>query len=183
MPAARIFRFARTRRCAIAGSATRNACAISVVVRPPTSRRVSATRLSEASAGWQHVKTRASRSSGIALTSSSSTGSSCRRPMSSAFCWKTFSRRIRSIARFRAVVTIQAPGRARHAVARPALEGGRERVLHRVLGELEVTEDAREDRDGTAPLLSEDPLDVRLHAGVIAESAGSRSTRCPSPPG
>ena len=74
-------------------------------------------------------------------------------------------------------------GRARHAVARPALESGRERVLHRVLGELEVTEDAREDRDGTAPLLSEDPLDVRLHAGVIAESAGSRSTRCPSPPG
>ena len=30
--------------------------------------------------------------------------------MSSAFRWKTFSRRIRSIARFRAVVTIQAPG-------------------------------------------------------------------------
>ena len=46
IPAARIFRFARTRRCAIAGSATRKACAISVVVRPPTSRSVSATRLS-----------------------------------------------------------------------------------------------------------------------------------------
>src|SRR5262245_32829274 len=110
MPAARIFRFARTRRCAIAGSATRNACAISVVVRPPTSRSVKATRLSAASAGWQQVKTRASRSSGMALTSSSSAGSSCRRPMSSAFCWKTFSRRMRSIARLRAVVTRHAPG-------------------------------------------------------------------------
>ena len=78
-------------------------------------------------------------------------------------------------------------GRARHAVARPALEGGREGVLHRVLGELEVAEDAREDRDGTAPLLSEDPLDVRLHAamqyGLLQNRAGSRSTRCPSPPG
>ena len=64
MPAPRIFRFARTSRCAIAGSETRNACAISPVVRPPTSRSVSATRLSAASAGWQHVNTSASRSSG-----------------------------------------------------------------------------------------------------------------------
>ena len=81
--------------------------------------------------------------------------------MSSAFCWKTFSRRIRSIARLRAVVTIQAPGVAGSPVARPALECRRERVLHGVLGELEVAEDAREDRDGTRPLLSEDALDVR----------------------
>ena len=74
MPASRIFRFARTSRCAIAGSVTRNACAISVVVSPPTSRSVSATRLSAASAGWQQVKTSARRSSGIAVTSSSSSG-------------------------------------------------------------------------------------------------------------
>src|SRR4029450_5131184 len=31
---------------------------------------------------------------------------------------------------------------------------------HRVLGELEVTEDADEDRDGTSPLLAEDGADV-----------------------
>ena len=106
----RIFRFARTSRCAIAGSVTRKARAISPVVNPPTSRSVRATRLSAASAGWQHVKTSASRSSGIALMSSSSAGRSCRRARSSAFCRKTLSRRIRSIARLRAVVTIQAPG-------------------------------------------------------------------------
>ena len=54
-----------------AGSATRNARAISVVVSPPTSRRVSATCASAARAGWQQVKTSASRSSGIVVTSSS----------------------------------------------------------------------------------------------------------------
>jgi hypothetical protein len=42
---------------------------------------------------------------------------------------------------------------------RPALERRRERVRDRVLGELEVAEDADEDRDRTAPLLPEDALD------------------------
>ena len=56
------------------------------------------------------MKTSASRSSGIALTSSSSSGSSASRPSSSAFRWNVRSRRILSMARFRAVVTIQAAG-------------------------------------------------------------------------
>ena len=43
------------------------------------------------------------------------------------------------------------------AVALPPLECDRERVLHRVLGELDVAEDAGEDGDGTAPLLPVDP--------------------------
>src|SRR6266498_3338822 len=47
------------------GSDTRNAWAISAVVRPQTSRRVSATCASLASAGWQQVKTSRSLSSGI----------------------------------------------------------------------------------------------------------------------
>ena len=42
----------------------------------------------------------------------------------------------------------------------PALEGCREGVLNRVLGELEVAEDADEDRDRTSPLLAEDGPDV-----------------------
>jgi hypothetical protein len=48
---------------------------------------------------------------------------------------------------------------ARHPVTRPALECRRERILHRVLGELEVTEDADEDRDGMSPLLAEEGVD------------------------
>ncbi len=47
---------------------------------------------------------------------------------------------------------------ARHAVTRPALGCDGERILHRVLGQLEVAEDADEDGDGTSPFL---PVDVR----------------------
>ena len=50
-------------------------------------------------------------------------------------------------------------GIARHAVHRPALERRGEGVLHSVLGEVEVAEDADEDRDRTSPLLAEDGRD------------------------
>ena len=69
-------RLARTMRCAIVGSGTRNARAISSVVRPPSSRSVSATRASVESTGWHAVKTSRSRSS---PTSSSSAASTSRR--------------------------------------------------------------------------------------------------------
>ena len=63
MFASTILRLARTIRWAIAASETRNAAAISWVVKPATARRVSATCDSWASAGWQQVKIRRSRSS------------------------------------------------------------------------------------------------------------------------
>src|SRR5437867_1823908 len=63
MFAATILRLARTMRWAIAGSETRNAAAISWVVKPATARSVSATWASWGSAGWQQVKIRRSRSS------------------------------------------------------------------------------------------------------------------------
>jgi hypothetical protein len=65
MRAAAIFFFARVMRAAIVGSDTRNALATSAVVRPHSSRSVSATRASAASAGWQQVKISRSRSSGM----------------------------------------------------------------------------------------------------------------------
>ena len=46
------------------------------------------------------------------------------------------------------------PGVVRDARPRPALERSRERVLHRVLGALEVAEDAGQDRDAARPLLA-----------------------------
>ena len=67
MRASRIFDFARTMRCASVGAGVRNACAISSVVRPQTSRSVRATCASGASAGWQHVKISRSRSSSTSL--------------------------------------------------------------------------------------------------------------------
>ena len=112
MPAALILRFARTSRCAIVGSATRKARAISGVVSPPSVRRVSATCASVASAGWQQVKTSSSRSSGKVVVSSmvssvASATSSCR-----VFSASVRLRRMRSMARLRAVEISQAPGLA-----------------------------------------------------------------------
>src|SRR2546423_14596959 len=69
MRAAEIFFLARVTLAAIVGSGTRKACAISVVVSPHTSRRVSATWASLARAGWQQVNTRRRRSSGITSSS------------------------------------------------------------------------------------------------------------------
>ena len=92
-------------------SETRNARAISAVCRPPRARSVSATCPSSGSAGWQQVKISSSRSSLITVSSNSSmmasgTGSRW------IFSASVRSRRIRSIARLRAVVTSHAPGLA-----------------------------------------------------------------------
>ena len=113
MRAAEIFFFARVTRAAIVGSLTRKACAISVVVSPHTSRRVSATCASRASAGWQQVKTRRSRSSGSTLSSSPAraaygvaSGSRSR----GSFARSVWSRRRTSSALRRAVVVSQAAG-------------------------------------------------------------------------
>src|SRR5260370_715450 len=62
--AVRILRLARTSRCAIVGAGTRNARAISSVVRPHSERSESATCASVASPGWQQVQIRRTRSPG-----------------------------------------------------------------------------------------------------------------------
>ena len=49
---------------------------------------------------------------------------------------------------------------ARNACAGPPLERRGERVLHRVLGELEVAEDADQGREDAAPLVPEDALEL-----------------------
>ena len=72
MPASRILPLARTSRWAMVGSGTRKACAISAVVSPPSSRSVRATWAAAASAGWQQVKIRRSRSSRTAPSSGGS---------------------------------------------------------------------------------------------------------------
>jgi hypothetical protein len=50
-------------RCAIVASGTRNALAISTVVKPPTARKVRAIADGGVSAEWQHMKSRMSVSS------------------------------------------------------------------------------------------------------------------------
>ena len=62
-PDSRMRAFARLIRCAIVASGTRNARAISAVVRPPTARSVSGIADPGVSDGWQHRNRRTSESS------------------------------------------------------------------------------------------------------------------------
>ena len=74
------------------------------------------------------------------------------------------SRRMRSIARLRAVVTSQARGWAGVTVPRPALGGDRERLLGGLLGELEVAEEADQAGEDASPLVAEDLLEDRYRS-------------------
>ena len=141
------------------GSGTRKARAISAVVSPPSSRRVSATWTPVPSAGWQQVKIRRSRSS---RTGPSSAGSSraCSR---AAWACRSAAGRLPAQPVDRPVAGggDDPAGRARRqAGRRPALHGRGERVLDRLLGDVDVAEDADQDGHRAAVLRAEDPLDL-----------------------
>src|SRR3989454_8365840 len=104
-------------RWAMVETGTRKPRAISSVVRPPRTRRVSATRASFERTGWQAVKMRPRRSSPTSspIGVSNSTPSCVRsnsRPISSCLRSSVLRRRIRSNARCLAVPMSQAPGRS-----------------------------------------------------------------------
>ncbi|TWH03393.1 hypothetical protein L613_008100000160 [Pseudoxanthomonas taiwanensis J19] len=108
---------ARTMRWAMVASLARNARAISPVSRPPSRRRVRATRESCGSTGWQAMNisrstssptVSSSRCSARAATSSCSCSSS--QATCTCFSSRSFRWRRRSMARLRAVVISQAPG-------------------------------------------------------------------------
>ena len=106
-----------------------------------------------------------SRSSGnvvSSIVSSAASGTSSRR----VFAASVRSRRMRSMARLRAVVISQAPGLVGHAVARPALGGDRERLLRGFLGEVEVAEEADQGGEDAAPLVAEGLLEDRYHSTI-----------------
>ena len=63
------------------------------------------------------------------------------------------------MARLRAVVTIQPPGFGGTPAVRPPLEGDDEGLLDRLLGEVDVAEEADQGGDGPAELLPEGLLD------------------------
>ncbi len=60
-------------------------------------------------------------------------------------------------------------------VAWPTLERDRERILEGVLGQVEIAEDAREDRERAPPLLLEDGLDYRAPASARTGTTGRTS--------
>src|SRR6188508_3170078 len=122
-PAFAIAFFARTMRCAIAASLDRKARAISSVVRPPTTLRVSAARASGDSRGWQAVKMRPSSSSPRSSSMAASIAAAAPSRVTllyagsvRAISWclrsRILSRRKASMARRLATAISQAPGLA-----------------------------------------------------------------------
>ena len=71
------------------------------------------------------------------------------------------------------------PRLARDPGPRPPLERRRERVLHRVLGELEVAEDADQGREDTASLVPEDALELVYPATSAGCSTTGRTSITP----
>ena len=116
------------------------------------------------SAGWQQVKISRSRSSGP-RRSSTWTRVARRQPPPAAWPRSVADRRSRSIARLRAVVVSQAPGRSRHAVAPPPVQRPRERVLGALLGEVPVARHPDQGGDDPTPLVAERRSDRVVAAG------------------
>ena len=85
------------------------------------------------------------------------------------------SRRMRSIARLRAVTISHAAGVRGRPVARPAFGGDRERLLGGLLGEVEVAEEADQGGEHAPPLLAEDLLDQRATSGRTSTAPPSRA--------
>ncbi len=139
----RIFVLARTMRWASVGGVVRKAAAISSVVRPQISRKVSATRASGARAGWQQVKIKRRRSSSKLSSSRLAVvldwASSC----SAIFSWDASKRGAAAQGVDGLVTRGGDQPRARiggHAVPRPAVERDGEGVLPGIFREIEIAE-------------------------------------------
>ena len=77
-------------------------------------------------------------------------------------------------------MVIHAPGLSGMPVARPPLEGDDERVLHRVLGAIEVAEDAGEGGEGAGRLGPERGLGRDLGQSEVLKSTHGWTTTRPS---
>ena len=151
-------------RWATVGAVVRNARAISSVVRPHTSRSVSATCASGVSAGWQHVKISRSRSSSSSSPSFTGIASAARFQLACELA----ERSVEAGAAASGVDGLEASGRDQpgariggHAVARPLLHRRHERLVHRLLGAVEVAEQPDERGQDTARLGAIDRFDGR----------------------
>ena len=168
MRAVRMVRLARTSRWAMVGSGTRKARAMAGVWMPATVRSVRATRASDGqqrvTAGEDEPQPVIGDGSRIVDARGRPGRRWPRRPSVSAWSVASFStsrraRRMRSMARRRAVVVIQAPGRSGTPSRRPMLERRQERVLDRVLGGIEVATQGRDEACQHPPALrAEDAL-------------------------
>ena len=144
-------RLARTMRCAMVASGTRKARAISLVVRPPSRRSVSATRASVESTGWQARRSGAGdRRRTDRRSRPRDRGSRPRRWISIRPAPRLSLRTRPPQAVERAVLGRGHEPRARivrDARLRPLLERGNKRLLREVLGQADVAQDAGQSGD------------------------------------
>ncbi len=164
-------------RCAIVGSGTMNARAISGVERPPSRRRVSAICAAGARAGWQQVKINRRRSSGTA--DSSSMGSSVAASSAVACSWRSrceASLRSRSRIRRRAVVMIH-----------PAGLGGKPSSGHRCAATMKAscTPSSARSKSPKARMRTETarPYSPRKMRSISGPRTGSAEVTTGAPPG
>jgi hypothetical protein len=105
--------FARLMRRVMVSSGTRNARAISLVVRPPTARKVNAICEAGDSEGWQHMNNRMSVSSVSVVERSrdfNSWSGKIHWATASSHRWRACSLRSKSVSRRAATVISQARG-------------------------------------------------------------------------
>ena len=159
MPASRIFCLARTRRCAIASSPARKARATCAVVSPQTVRSVSATWTSAANAGWQQMKISRSMSSSSTVASPGSADADA-----------LMQQLVRQLALLAAKGDLPAdpvdrlvasdidqpgPRIGRRSGHGPAFQRDRKGILQRVLGEIEIADEADQRRQRPPRLVTE----------------------------
>ena len=151
--------FARLIRCAIVASGTRNARAISAVVRPPTARSVSGIADPGVSDGWQHRNRRTSESS-------SSTTDDGDVPSRAATTRSRFDagaiRPPRIDQPARGAAREPALRLLRDSRAGPAVGGRDERLLDGVLRRVEVAVPARERAKDPRREVAQQVLDLTL---------------------
>ncbi len=175
-------------RCAIVASGTRYARPISVTVRPPTSRRVSATRPGTGRTGWQATKMSRSRSSSM-------WSSHCVRVelvgAETAPGHRPFELRSEP-----AVLVVEGPvsselvdrlalpdggqpraGVVRCAVPRPLSQRVDQCLLRQLLGQVEVAGEVRQRRHDTRELHAEDRLDRGGRIGGSRHATDSTTER------
>ncbi len=152
MPASRIFRFARTSRCASVASGTRKARAISGVVEAADEaqrqRDLRLRRERRVAAGEDQLEPLVGNDGLLVVWELLRSREQLRLARQRLLAADPVDRRVAGRRHD------PGAGIARRSVPRPALGRPDEGVLHRVLGEVEVTEDAAEDRDRAGALVA-----------------------------